>query len=95
MNETAYVSALRQKLETALHPIRLDLHDESALHAGHAGHRPGGNTHFRLEIVSNAFEGLSRIARHRLIHGVLAQEMQEQIHALTIKALTEAEAEKP
>lgn len=69
-----------------LAPSRLELVDESAKHIGHAGARPGGNTHWRLTIVSAAFTGNSTLARHRMIYGALGELMQDPIHALSIDA---------
>ena len=77
---------IAQKLQEAFHPESLDVIDESHLHAGHGGHRPGGESHFRLDIVSNAFEGKSRVDRHRMINALLAPELAEGIHALAIHA---------
>jgi BolA protein len=85
--------AIRQKLAAALAPTRLDLIDESARHAGHAGARPQGESHFRLTIVASAFAGKSRIERHRLVFQALGGLMQTDVHALAITALTPAEAE--
>lgn len=84
-------ASIRRKLDAALGPLRLDIVDESARHAGHAGARPGGETHFRVEIVSPRFAGLSRIARQRLVHEVLAQELKDRVHALSLKALAPEE----
>jgi BolA protein len=70
----------------ALEPIALELVDESAKHAGHAGARPGGNTHWRLTIVSRAFAGKPVVARHRMIYDALGELMQDPIHALAIQA---------
>lgn len=70
----------------ALSPSRVELLDESAKHAGHAGARPGGNTHWRLTIVSAAFTGSSTVARHRMIYQALGELMQDPIHALSIDA---------
>ncbi len=74
------------KLREAFTPESLDVADESHLHEGHAGHRPGGETHFRLYIVSQAFEGKSRIERHRMINATLSAELAGSVHALAIKA---------
>jgi BolA family transcriptional regulator, general stress-responsive regulator len=74
------------KLREAFLPESLDVADESHLHEGHAGHRPGGETHFRVYIVSRAFEGKSRIERHRMINAALAAELAGSVHALAIKA---------
>ena len=76
---------MRQRL-AALVPARLELIDESAQHAGHAGAAPGGNTHWRLTIVSAAFAGKPTIARHRMVYQALGELMQHPIHALTISA---------
>jgi BolA family transcriptional regulator, general stress-responsive regulator len=84
---------IRRRLTAALQPARLDLIDDSAHHAGHAGARPGGESHFRLTIVADAFVGKSRIERQRLVFGALGDLMQGDIHALAITALTPAEAE--
>jgi BolA protein len=86
-------AAIRQRLTAALAPARLDLVDESARHAGHAGARPQGESHFRLTIVAAAFVGRSRLERQRLVFAALGDLMQSEIHALTITALTPAEAE--
>ncbi len=86
------VDHILEKLISALHPVRLDVIDESHRHAGHAGSRPGGETHFRVEIVSGAFEARSRVERQRPVHEILAAELAEQVHALSIKALTPEES---
>jgi BolA protein len=80
------------KLREAFSPESLDVADESHLHEGHAGHRPGGETHFRVYIVSPAFEGKSRIERHRMINSVLAAELAGSVHALALKAQAPEEA---
>ena len=77
--------AIRERL-AALEPLSLDLVDESAQHAGHAGARPGGNTHWRLEIVSKSFSGKPTVARHRMVYQALGELMQHPIHALAISA---------
>ena len=76
---------IRQRL-TALDPLALDLIDESARHAGHAGAAPGGQTHWRLSIVSRRFAGQPTVARHRLVYEALGELMQHPIHALAITA---------
>ena len=83
---------ITNKLREAFTPESLDVTDESHLHEGHAGHRPGGETHFRVYIVSTAFEGKSRIERHRMINAMLAAELKGSVHALAIKAQAPAEA---
>ena len=76
---------IRKRLGT-LAPARLELLDESAKHAGHAGAAPGGNTHWKLTIVSAAFAGSSTVARHRMIYEALGELMRHPIHALSISA---------
>ena len=82
---------IRRRLET-LSPVGLDLVDESAQHAGHAGASPGGNTHWRLTVVSGAFAGKSTIARHRMVYEALGELMQHPIHALAISAKAPGES---
>jgi len=76
---------MRRRLQ-ALEPQTLELIDESALHAGHAGAGPGGNTHWRLVIVSPAFAGRNTVARHRMVYDALGSLMNDPIHALAIRA---------
>ena len=76
---------IRRRL-SALAPAQLDLVDESDRHVGHAGAAPGGNTHWRLTIVSAAFEGRPMLARHRMVYEALGDLMQRPIHALAITA---------
>ena len=83
---TGMAERIAAKLETALSPERLNVIDESHQHQGHGGWREGGETHFRVEIVSVAFAGKSRLERHRLVNGALAQELAESVHALAIAA---------
>jgi BolA protein len=85
-------NAITKKLREAFSPESLDVSDESHLHEGHSGHRPGGETHFRVYIVSPAFEGKSRIERHRMINTALAAELAGSVHALAIKAQTPGDA---
>ena len=80
-----------KKLTEAFAPESLRVEDESHLHAGHAGHRPGGQTHYRVYIVSDAFRGKSRIDRHRSINAALAQELVDSVHALAIHATAPGE----
>lgn len=82
---------IREKLTAALQPTRLTIQDESHRHAGHAGARPGGETHFRVEVVSAAFAGQTRLARQRRIYALLAEEMAGPIHALALTTLTPEE----
>lgn len=83
---------ITQKLSEAFSPESIAVTDESHLHEGHAGHRPGGETHFRVDIVASAFKGKSRLERHRMINAVLAAELAGRIHALAIKARAPDEA---
>lgn len=76
---------IRERL-AGLEPVALDIVDESAQHAGHAGAQPGGETHWRLSIVSPRFSGKPVVARHRLIYQALGELMQHPIHALAITA---------
>ena len=78
--------ALRERL-AALHPARLDLRDESAQHAGHAGARPSGGTHWQLTSVSEACRGKPLVARHRMVYEALGDLMKTDVHALRIEAL--------
>ena len=77
---------IETKLQAALRPASLQVIDESAQHAGHSGARPGGETHFRVVIVADAFSGLSRLEMHRRINQILTDELQERVHALAIEA---------
>ena len=87
-------TAIRTKLTDALSPLVLEIVDESAKHAGHVGARPGGQTHFRLLVVSSAFEDLPRLARQRKVYGLLEKEFSAGLHALTLRAMTPEEANK-
>jgi BolA family transcriptional regulator, general stress-responsive regulator len=77
---------ITNKLREAFSPESLEVQDESHLHEGHAGHRPGGETHFRVYIVSQAFKGKSRIERHRMINAALSSELAGSVHALALHA---------
>ena len=79
------------KLRTRFAPTRLAVEDESARHRGHAGYREGGESHFRVEIVSAAFEGHNRVARQRLVYEALKDEFAAGLHALALTTLTPAE----
>lgn len=83
---------IEEKLRDALSPQEIEVIDESHLHAGHAGARPEGETHFRLYIVAAAFEAQSRVARQRRVNSILADELAGPVHALAMKTLTPAEA---
>ena len=83
---------ITEKLRNAFAPESLHVEDESHLHQGHAGHRPGGETHYRLYIVSEAFRGKSRLERHRMINAALANELKSRVHALAIHAQAPGES---
>ena len=86
--------AIDNKLRREFAPVRLDIADESSRHRGHAGWREGGETHFRVEIVSTAFEGKSRVARQRLVYAALEDEFDAGLHALALTTLTPEEDDK-
>lgn len=93
MTESSGVAArLRCKLEAAFRPTSLTITDESALHAGHSGARAGGESHFRIRIVSAEFSGLSRVERQRRVYAVAAEEFRAGLHALALTVLTPGEA---
>jgi BolA protein len=82
---------IRDKLTAALSPERLEISNESALHAGHHGSPGTGESHFRVLVVSERFKGLSRIERHRLVNQTLADELASGVHALSISAFAPGE----
>ena len=84
------IDRMRERLTRSLQPQMLDIEDESHLHVGHAGARDGRG-HFRVIIVADAFEGLTRVQRHQKIYAALGDLMQTDIHALAVQALTPAE----
>ena len=86
MAHMATKDTITNKLREAFSPESLQVVDESHLHEGHSGHRPGGETHFRVYIVSPAFKGKSRVDRHRMINSTLAAELSGGVHALAIHA---------
>jgi BolA family transcriptional regulator, general stress-responsive regulator len=83
---------ITNKLREAFIPESLEVQDESHLHEGHAGHRAGGETHFKVYIVSPAFKGKSRIERHRMINAALSDELAGSVHALAIHAQAPGES---
>lgn len=87
-------ATIDEKLRATLEPVRLAIEDESSKHHGHAGWREGGETHFRVEIVSQAFEGKTRVARQRLVYAALKEELDAGLHALAMETLTPAEDAK-
>ncbi|XLZ71534.1 BolA family protein [Massilia sp. SR12] len=84
------LAKIRERLEAALAPQEIELDDESALHAGHAGAASGGG-HYRLKIVSHKFEGVKLVMRHRLVYDSVHDMMHKEIHALAITALAPSE----
>ena len=82
---------IRELLTAGLEPEVIDITDESAFHAGHAGAASGGG-HYRLHLVSARFEGVSKVGRHRLVYDCLSEMMQKDIHALAMTLLTPKEA---
>jgi BolA protein len=85
------VDAITAKLTEAFSPQTLKVVDESHQHEGHAGHREGGQTHFRVYIVSDVFKGKTRIERHRMINAALSGELAAGVHALAIRAAAPGE----
>ena len=82
---------IRAKLEAAFAPTRLAIFDDSHRHHGHAGARPGGESHFRIELVSARFAGQSRVERQRTVYAALAEELAGPVHALQLSALSPEE----
>ncbi|MET7246031.1 BolA family protein [Methylobacterium sp. EM32] len=82
---------IRTTLEARLAPTALSVVDESHQHAGHSGWREGGETHFRLDVVSAAFEGKSRVERHRMVNALLDDAFKRGLHALALRARTPGE----
>jgi len=78
---------LERALRAALDPLSISVVDESHRHAGHAGARAEGETHYAVEILSSRFIGLSRVQRHRLVHEIVHDEFQNGLHALSLKLL--------
>ncbi|MBJ7485714.1 BolA family transcriptional regulator [Brevundimonas sp.] len=97
MPEGPIATIIREKLNAALQPTRLEIEDDSARHAGHHHEggmdaRPGGESHFNLIVVSAAFEGMNRVARQRAVNTAVAEQLAGPVHALSIRAMTPAEA---
>jgi BolA family transcriptional regulator, general stress-responsive regulator len=84
-------ATIRAKLCARFAPQRLDVVDDSHRHAGHAGARPEGETHFTVTIVAAAFAGLNRVARQRLVYETLSQELATRVHALSLTTLSPEE----
>lgn len=88
----AILDAIRGKLDAAFAPTLLDIQDDSDRHAGHAGARQGGESHFNVTIEAAAFAGASKVARQRMVYKALAEELAGPVHALSVKALAPGEA---
>jgi BolA family transcriptional regulator, general stress-responsive regulator len=88
----AIMDAIHDKLTATFQPIRLEIEDDSARHAGHAGARPGGESHFNVLIEAAAFAGKPNVARQRLVYQALSEELKGPIHALSLKALAPGES---
>ncbi|CAI09840.1 BolA family protein [Aromatoleum aromaticum] len=84
------IDQIRERL-AVLDPVSVEIDDDSALHAGHAGARSGGG-HYRLTIVAECFQGKNTVARHRLVYDALGDLMRTRVHALAVRALTADEA---
>jgi BolA protein len=82
---------IREKLTKAFAPAALEVINDSARHAGHAGSPQTGESHFSIKVVSAAFAGKSRLERHRMVNDVLADELKGKLHALAVSALTPEE----
>ena len=91
MPDPGTVERIRTRLTVALAPLQLDIEDESAAHAGHAGAQAGGG-HYRVYLVSEAFTGLTRVARHRLVYDALQDLMQRDVHALALSLVSPDES---
>jgi BolA protein len=87
----AVAETIHEKLSAAFSPIRLEVVDDSARHNGHAGARPGGQSHFNVVIEAAAFEGLGRLQRQRAVYGALSEELAGPVHALSVQALAPGE----
>ncbi len=83
---------IEARLREGLSPVAIDVIDESALHAGHSGARPGGETHYRVHIVSESFAGKSRVTRHRMVNALLGDEFAAGVHALALRTRAPGEA---
>jgi BolA protein len=82
---------IRRKLVEAFEPERIEVEDDSARHAGHAGAREGGESHFNVTLVSAAFAGQTRVERQRRVYAILAEDLAGPVHALSLKALAPGE----
>lgn len=87
----AIFETIRNKLEAAFQPTRLEIEDDSGRHAGHSGAREGGESHFNVTIEALAFVGAAKVARQRMVYRALADELAGPVHALSVKALAPGE----
>jgi BolA protein len=87
----AVADRIREKLTSGLKPLSLEITDDSHRHAGHAGARPGGESHFTVAVVSDAFEGMSRVERQRLVYRLLEEELAGPVHALALRTIAPSE----
>jgi BolA family transcriptional regulator, general stress-responsive regulator len=85
-------AAIHSKLTAGLCPVHLEVVDESDHHLGHAGHRVGGESHFRVTVIAAAFAGKSRLERHRMVNTLLAEELAGPVHALSLVTQAPEEA---
>ncbi len=88
---TGVAETMRKKLEAALSPERLEIVDDSESHRGHGGYREGGESHFNMEIIAEAFTGASRVARQRMVFDVLGEELAGPVHALSLRCIAPGE----
>jgi BolA protein len=91
MNNETYHARMTRKLTAAFTPNILKIKDDSASHAGHAGQHPLGESHFSVLIVSDVFDKMTAVARHREVYRILAEELQERVHALSLQTFTPPE----
>jgi BolA protein len=91
VRDMSVANTIRERLQEALRPTRLDIVDESHLHAGHSAQARAGESHFRVLVVSPEFAGKSRLARHRLVNELLADQLATRVHALAIQAYAPGE----
>jgi BolA protein len=87
-----YAERIRTKIEKAFQPVEMELEDESARHHGHGGAHAEGETHFRLRVIAEVFRGVSRVERQRMVYALLADEMTERVHALSLSLKSPDEA---
>ncbi len=90
-NQPPRAERIRALVSAALAPVLLEVRDDSALHAGHAGATPGGETHYSVLVVSGRFAGQGRVARHRMVNAALGEEFTQGLHALALTLRTPEE----